>query len=123
MNCIFCSLKANDYFEEGLLLVAIKDRFPVSDGHLLIIPKRHCENFFDLNRDEHLELQSFSLKLKSRLENLDPTISGFNMGANCGVAAGQTVFHCHIHLIPRRNGDVEHPQGGVRGVIPTKQKY
>ena len=102
--------------------IAVYDSYPVSKGHTLLIPKRHCETFFDLNDVETGSLFTTINVVKSVLEaNFKP--NGFNIGANCGKSAGQTVMHCHIHLIPRYDGDVEDPRGGVRGCVPNKMKY
>ena len=84
---------------------------------------RHISNYFDLNTDELNELNQILKKQKKELTELDNKISGFNVGINIGKDAGQSIMHCHIHLIPRRKGDIEDPSGGVRGVIPSKQKY
>ena len=91
--------------------------------HTLIVTKRHIESFFDLTVDETIELHEILKRQKNELENIDKTISSFNVGVNDGEDAGQSIKHCHIHLIPRRKGDVEDPRGGVRGVIPDKQSY
>ena len=101
----------------------IEDAFPVTPNHTLIIPKRHVSDYFDLYQPE---LNAIHLMLNARrqtvLEN-DPTITGFNVGINAGSSAGQTIFHVHVHLIPRRDGDVNNPRGGVRGVVANKQIY
>ena len=91
--------------------------------HTLIITNRHVEDFFDLTKDEMSDLNEVLKKQKKELKNLDKEISAFNVGVNIGKDAGQSIMHCHIHLIPRREGDVENPQGGVRSVIPNKQHY
>ena len=97
--------------------------YPVTEHHTLIITNRHVENYFDLNKDEIFELDEIIKQQKKELLDIDKSISGFNIGMNIGKDAGQSIMHCHIHLIPRRKGDVEDPRGGVRGVIPSKQKY
>ena len=102
---------------------AIRDAFPVTEGHTLIIPKRHVADYFDLNPNETSDIQELLQKHKALIEVNDASVDGFNIGINVGATAGQTVFHVHVHLIPRRIGDVENPKGGVRGVIPAKQKY
>jgi len=89
----------------------------------LIITNRHIDDFFDLTKDEMGDLDEILKKQKKELKNLDKEISAFNVGVNIGKDAGQSIMHCHIHLIPRRKGDVKDPRGGVRGVIPEKQKY
>jgi len=102
---------------------AFADRYPVTPGHHLIIPKAHRHDFFELNETEWQDAQRLIHELKVLISAQDKTISGFNVGLNCGQSAGQTVFHCHIHVIPRRDGDMGDPRGGVRGVIPERQKY
>ena len=97
--------------------MCIRDRH-----HTLIITNRHVD-FFDLTKDEMSDLDEVLKEQKKELKNLDTEISAFNVGVNIGKDAGQSIMHCHIHLIPRRKGDVEDPRGGVRGVIPEKQKY
>ena len=89
----------------------------------MIVTNRHVSSYFDLDKDEIAELDKVIKQQKKELINLDSNISGFNIGVNIGEDAGQSIMHCHIHLIPRRKGDVEDPRGGVRGVIPSKQKY
>ena len=101
----------------------IISRYPVSSHHSLIIPKRHVKEYFELNEEEVIGCNQLIQKVKIKVENNDKTIKGFNIGINSGKEAGQSIMHCHIHLIPRREGDVENPQGGVRGVIPSKQHY
>lgn len=121
-NCIFCNIEQERVLAENELCFAIRDGFPVSDGHTLIIPKRHVANYFDLTDEEVMAMQVMMKKLKSQLDTeLSP--DAYNIGINVNEAAGQTVFHVHMHLIPRYKGDVENPRGGVRGVIPDKQKY
>lgn len=122
-SCIFCNIEANRIVYEDESFIVIRDIFPVTFLHTLIIPKRHIETYFDLSTKEILGLNKLLFTEKERIENEDVSISGFNIGMNCGKDAGQTVMHCHIHLIPRRHGDIDDPRGGVRGVIPTKQKY
>ena len=122
-DCIFCSLAPNRVVEETELSLAFRDAYPVSEGHTLIVPKRHVSSYFDLYQPELNDITRLLLALKARLLNEDPSITGFNVGINDGVDAGQTINHCHVHLIPRREGDMPDPRGGVRGVIPDKQKY
>ena len=98
------------------------DGFPVSPGHALIIPKRHVASFFDLTKEEQLDLLKLADEVKIIVEERYHP-DGYNVGINVGEAAGQSVFHVHMHLIPRYHGDVSNPRGGVRGVIPTKQNY
>ena len=123
MNCIFCELPNDRFIDETELSLVLRDAFPVTDLHTLIIPKRHVADYFDLTVAEQEEIQELLLKHKNLIEIEDRSVTGFNVGNNIGHSAGQTVFHVHTHLIPRRDGDVESPRGGVRGVIPTKQAY
>ena len=121
--CLFCTIKNNDIIEENKFAFATLDSYPVSSQHCLIIPKRHVKDYFDLSEEEVLGCDQLIKKIKIKVENNDITIKGFNIGINSGKEAGQSIMHCHIHLIPRRDGDVQNPQGGVRGVIPSKQHY
>ena len=121
--CIFCSVKKHEIIYENEYAFVSYDSYPVSKFHSLIIPKRHIKNFFDLNEKELNAYNELIKKTKLKIENDDNLVQGFNLGTNAGTVAGQTIMHCHIHLIPRRRGDVENPQGGVRGVIPLKQHY
>lgn len=122
-TCVFCKGFENDrILYQNRLWTAILDGYPVSQGHTLLIPKRHCETYFDLNKEEIDSLHDVINVLKNKLDaRYGP--SGYNVGTNCGISAGQTVMHCHIHIIPRYNDDVKDPRGGVRGCIPSKMKY
>ena len=113
----------NDLGPDDEVAIAIRDGFPVVKGHTLVIPRRHVPGLFDLADDELLACHQLLNRCRHALEVSDPTISGFNVGVNLGVAAGQTIFHCHFHLIPRRAGDVSDPRGGVRHVIPGNGFY
>ena len=95
----------------------------MTEYHTLVIPKRHVASYFELTRPEVNACNQLLEKIKADIQEKDKDVSGFNIGINVGEDAGQTIFHCHIHLIPRRKGDMENPKGGVRGVIPEKQKY
>ena len=98
------------------------DNFPVNKGHVLVVPKYHVENYFELSDIEKKDIWNLVDKVRIYIEKeFHP--DGFNIGINIGKYAGQTIFHCHIHLIPRYKGDIDNPEGGVRGVIPAKQKY
>ena len=108
---------------ENELAYAIRDGFPVTELHTLVIPKRHVADYFDLHQPELNAINQLLQELKSDIVREDPEVTGFNIGINAGESAGQTVMHCHVHLIPRRKGDVEEPRGGVRGVIPSRQSY
>lgn len=99
---------------------AIYDKFPVTPGHLLILPQRHVTDWFAMNETERRDAEVLLERLRSRLLAGNPEITGFNIGINCGASAGQTIFHAHLHLIPRRNGDVRDPRGGVRSVVPRR---
>ena len=123
-DCPFCydNIKSRIIAEQNSV-VAIRDSYPVTDGHLLIVPKRHMANYFAMNETERRDIDTLILKLKNRLMEKDQSVNGFNIGTNIGESAGQTIFHAHIHLIPRRNGDTPNPRGGVRGVIPEKMSY
>ena len=123
-DCIFCSKTNCKVISSTKHFFIIRDTaYPVTKHHTLIITNRHVDDFFDLTKDEMSDLDKILKKQKNELEKLDKDISAFNVGVNIGKDAGQSIMHCHIHLIPRRKGDVEDPRGGVRGVIPEKQKY
>ena len=121
--CLFCITKKEDIIDENEFAYVTFDSYPVSSQHCLIVPKRHIKDYFELNEDEVIGCDQLIKKIKKKVEKNDRTIKGFNIGINSGKVAGQSIMHCHIHLIPRREGDVENPQGGVRGVIPLKQHY
>jgi len=108
---------------ENELVYAIRDKYPVTPLHSLIIPKRHVVDYFSLTKDELLSCDVLLKEVKDSIQSDDELVGGFNIGINSGEAAGQTIFHCHIHLIPRRVGDVENPRGGVRHLIPGKGDY
>ena len=122
-DCVFCNNCAGRIIAENELCFAIRDGFPVTDLHTLIIPKRHVADYFDLYQPELNAIHDLLSRQRQSIMHEDKSVTGFNVGINAGKSAGQTVFHVHIHLIPRRNGDVEEPRGGVRGVIPRKQSY
>ena len=125
-DCLFCNIQINErtrIIAENNLAYVIRDGFPVTAGHTLLIPKRHTLDYFGLVPAELSAINSLMAEQKELLEQADPTIDGFNIGMNCGEIAGQSVWHCHVHLIPRRKGDVEFPKGGVRHVIPYKGNY
>jgi diadenosine tetraphosphate (Ap4A) HIT family hydrolase len=121
--CLFCNIKESGCAHENNLAFASYDSYPVSKHHCLIIPKRHINDFFDLTTEELLSCNDIIKKVKDEIINKDKTVKGFNLGTNIGKISGQSILHCHFHLIPRREGDVENPQGGVRSVIPNKQHY
>lgn len=129
-NCEFCNLlygrdQRRDDITTGFNdeWIAVRDNFPVTEGHTLLIPLRHIETPFELYGDESLAFVRILNQQKRHLISNDESIEGFNIGFNSGVAAGQTIPHCHAHMIPRRYGDVEDPVGGVRNVIPGKGNY
>lgn len=122
-SCPFCSDVEERIVAENSLSFVIKDGYPVTDGHRLIIPKRHVSDSFDLYQPERNAIQQLLESQRKVIMEQDASVTGFNVGINAGASAGQTVWHCHVHLIPRRNGDVENPRGGVRGVIAEKQRY
>lgn len=121
-DCIFCHLPNERIVSETTLTITLRDGYPVSPGHTLIILKRHVPAIFDITTDEHREMFQALAQAKEALET-DFKPDGYNIGINQGMVAGQTVMHLHIHLIPRYTGDMDDPKGGVRGVIPEKQKY
>ena len=123
-ECIFCLKKNCKVIKTTKFFFVIRDTtYPVTKHHTLIITNRHIRSYFDLKKSEILELDKIVKDQKKSLLVLDKSITGFNIGTNIGKDAGQSIMHCHIHLIPRRKGDVKDPRGGVRGVIPSKQKY
>jgi len=122
-DCLFCNKAKQKIIYSDELLFVVRDSYPVTKLHTLIIPHRHVSNFFELNENELNNLNKTLKEQRISLLKLDKKITGFNMGVNAGKDAGQSIMHCHIHLIPRRKGDIENPKGGVRGVIPSKQKY
>lgn len=97
--------------------------FPVTAGHVLIMPRRRISDQFGLWQPEVNAIRDLELRMAKLLRDNDTTISGFNAGTNSGASTGQTIFHCHFHLIPRRDGDVEKPRGGIRGAVPSKMSY
>lgn len=124
-NCVFCNYEKHNIkmVDENELCFAFRDNYPVTKYHTLIIPKRHVADYFDLHSPERNCIEQLLHKQKEYLLSIDKTITGFNVGVNCGEDAGQSIFHVHVHLIPRRKGDMKSPKGGVRGVIPEKQSY
>ena len=122
-NCLFCNIEEDRIVHEYKHFYVIRDAFPVTPLHSLIITKRHVVSYFQCTKEEHDEIPIILDTQKTELKILDDTITDFNIGMNIGEDAGQTIFHCHIHIIPRRQGDTPNPKGGVRGVIPLKQKY
>ena len=122
-DCIFCNLEDSRKIFEDDLFIVIRDVYPVTNLHTLLIPKRHVPSYFDLNEQELIRLQGLIEDQKNLILKEDKEVTAFNIGINDGIDAGQTILHSHIHLIPRRAGDTKNPRGGVRGVIPKKQSY
>ena len=124
-GCLFCELPEDKFvvLDENELCMTLGDSYPVTEGHCLIIPRRHVETYFDMNSEEIEAATRLMHGARARLQAKDASISGFNLGTNSGKSAGQSVFHAHIHFIPRRDGDQENPQGGVRKIFPEKARY
>ncbi len=123
MSCAFCELPTERIVFQNDLAIAFYDGYPVSDGHALVIPKRHVVDYWGLTTAEREACHNLLDELHQSIQKRDSLVTGFNVGLNAGASAGQTVFHCHFHLIPRRDGDVPNPRGGVRHVIPGKGHY
>jgi diadenosine tetraphosphate (Ap4A) HIT family hydrolase len=122
IDCPFCHDYPRRVLVESEFALAIPDGYPVAEGHTLVIPKRHVASLFDLPEVEQAAIWGLVAEVRQRLaERYRP--DGFNIGLNDGKAAGQTVMHAHVHLIPRRHGDVTDPRGGVRWVVPDKAAY
>ena len=120
-SCIFCTPN-REILAENANGLAFFDSFPISRGHALVVPKRHVMTIFEMSEEEYTDCFRLVLALRDLLfARYSP--HGFNVGANCGEAAGQSVWHAHIHVIPRYKGDVPDPRGGVRGVVPGKASY
>jgi len=120
--CTYCNLSEARIFDQTALSIAFKDVFPVSAGHTLIIPRRHVESYFDLTNQERDDMNILMLRVYAKLKDeLSP--NGFNIGINEGFAAGQTVGHINMHLIPRFKGDVPEPRGGIRWIFPDKAVF
>lgn len=122
-SCVFCDhLKKQKYIMENELAFAIYDAYPVNKGHMLVMPKRHFADYFEATTEEITALNDLLQKVKGLLdEELKP--DGYNIGINIGYAGGQTIFHLHIHIIPRYNGDVENPRGGIRKLKKPLVEY
>jgi diadenosine tetraphosphate (Ap4A) HIT family hydrolase len=122
LDCPFCRLDSSRICLANDFAVAFPDTFPVADGHTLVIPRRHVASLFDLLEEEQAALWTLvALVRRQLMAELKP--DGFNIGVNDGPAAGQTVMHAHVHVIPRRNGDTDDPRGGVRWIMPKKARY
>jgi len=120
MACVFCN--PEDVVVENDLAYVVYDKHPVSEGHLLVIPKRHLASFFETSLEERKALLEMLERAREHVI-YEHSPQGFNIGINEGRAAGQTVEHLHIHLIPRYDGDMDDPRGGIRGAIPDKRVY
>lgn len=121
-DCPFCEVSDSEIVLNNELCFARWDKFPVSDGHALIIPFRHFSNYFDATQREKNAIWSLVEDVKHEIRQ-EHSPDGYNIGVNIGRAAGQTIPHLHVHIIPRYEGDMDDPKGGIRGVIPKKQKY
>jgi ATP adenylyltransferase len=122
-NCVFCRLSSDRAVARNDLAFAVRDTSPVTPLHTLVLPYRHVPSYFDLNAEEKRAIDELLEEARRDVLARDPNVAGFNIGINVGAAAGQTIFHCHVHLIPRQDGDVANPRGGVRAVIPGKADY
>ena len=121
-TCPFCDLDSSRIYLETDAALAIPDAFPIAQGHTLVVPKRHVASLFDLSDEEQAAVWRLVTMVRAKLwHDLNP--DGFNIGINDGQAAGQTVCHAHVHVIPRREGDSADPRGGIRWVIPDKARY
>jgi diadenosine tetraphosphate (Ap4A) HIT family hydrolase len=121
-GCPFCELPIGSIIDQNPHALAFRDRYPVAQGHTLVIPRRHVRSPFDLDAEELAALWSLAALVRQSLaDELSP--DGFTIGVNDGAAAGQTVMHAHVHVIPRWNGDVADPRGGIRWVIPARAPY
>jgi len=123
MNCPFCDMPSERIIRKNKYFYLVKDAYPVTEHHTLIISHDHEAVIDSMDEEEMLELSKTIKDIKKQVLELDSTVTGFNIGINEGIDAGQTVMHFHCHVIPRRNGDTDDPRGGVRGVIPDKQRY
>ena len=121
--CLFCNSEASGVAHENDIPYASYETYPVTDQQCLIIPKRHIADYFELSNEELIACNELIKIIKKEVLDKDKSIKAFNIGTNAGIISGQSIMHCHIHLIPRREGDVDNPQGGVRSVIPKKQHY
>ena len=122
-SCVFCKLPSERILCATEYFLVVEDIYPVTKHHCLIISKRHVQSYFDLSHTEKISLVEALELAKNHVDRQDKSVTGYNIGINVGLDAGQTVMHFHQHLIPRRNRDTDDPTGGVRGVIPGKQKY
>ncbi len=122
-NCVFCTMPEGRMVFARRLAYAVYDTTPVTPLHMLVLPRRHVASYFELKTTERRAIEELLALARTTILTKDEAVLGFNIGINVGAVAGQTIFHCHYHLIPRRNGDVANPRGGVRAVIPGKADY
>jgi ATP adenylyltransferase len=122
-NCIFCNIEQDRIVGENNLAILVEDKYPVTNLHSLIIPKRHTSDYFSVNQPEINAINQLLVYAKDIISKKDSTISGFNIGFNCGEVSGQTVMHTHMHLIPRRHDDIPDPTGGIRNLLPNMGRY
>ena len=121
--CLCCDIKTSGFVHENELAYVSYDTYPVSKYHCLVIAKRHIKDYLDLTDNELIACNHLIKIAKDEIIYNDEMVKGFNLGTNIGKVSGQSILHCHFHLIPRREGDVKNPQGGIRSVIPNKQHY
>ena len=122
MDCPFCNMVSDKILIENKYAYAVYDKYPVTEGHILIITKKHIKDYFEASEKEKEAIFSLMEEAKNFLDQ-KYEVDGYNIGLNCGYEAGQTIMHLHMHLIPRYEGDIDDPTGGVRGVIPEKRVY
>jgi ATP adenylyltransferase len=122
-GCVFCVMADEHVIASNRLAYAVRDTSPVTPFHTLVLPRRHVASYFEIDTDENAAIDELVQQCRRDIVAQDASVQGFNIGVNIGEVAGQTIFHCHVHLIPRRNGDVANPRGGVRAVIPAKASY
>jgi diadenosine tetraphosphate (Ap4A) HIT family hydrolase len=120
--CPFCAPSGAVIVAKGLLTTTIRDRYPVSPGHTLVVPNRHVESVFEMSEEEQMAVLE-AVRVAKRALDADLHPDGYNIGLNVGVAAGQTVMHAHVHVIPRFDGDVADPRGGIRHCVPGRGYY
>ena len=123
VSCPFCEIEPTRLVASNDLAVAIRDRFPVNPGHTLVIPRRHVASWFEATPQEQIAIMELLTEVKAKLDGDAAPPEGYNVGINVGETAGQTVMHLHVHLIPRFEGDVSDPRGGVRFVVPERGSY
>ncbi|HZM54516.1 MAG TPA: HIT family protein [Acidimicrobiales bacterium] len=122
-QCPFCQrIEEGQITASTSLAVAFPDAYPISQGHMLVVPRRHEPEFFDLSPDEQGQMLVLAGDLHNRLV-VELGFEGVNLGVNCGEVAGQTIAHAHLHFIPRYRGDVVEPAGGIRWLFPDKARY